>query len=77
MTFQQWYALEGALITVALGFLALAVLVYLAELVRDAMRWRRLVRVCGSEAKALDVVGMEERFRAGFRAANKRGWLNG
>ncbi len=66
MTFQQWYALEGALITVALGFLALAVLVYLAELVRDACRWRRLVRVCGSEAKALDVVAMEERVHLGF-----------
>jgi hypothetical protein len=53
--------------------------------VRDALRWRRLVRVCGSEASAVRVLTAAEAIPAevrsetlmamGMEGANRRGWI--
>jgi hypothetical protein len=64
--FEQWLHVIGAL----------CVVYVCGAHWSDSRKWRRLVRVCGSEAKALDVVAMEEMQRAGFRGANRRGWIH-
>ena len=54
---QNWHAVEGAIYCLALACLLLCVAWYALH---HVIRWRRLVRACGSEAIAMATVRLIE-----------------
>jgi hypothetical protein len=79
-----WLQLHFAIQFCALVLIACVVYVVLVWW-HDSRRWRRLVRVCGSEASALRVltaaeaipvdVRSERLMAMGMEGANRRGWI--
>jgi len=76
--------LEGAFICVIVGSTLLALVLAIALLVRDALRWRQFERACGGEKAALEMLAAAEEIdraasdvfnRHAFKAANRLGLL--
>lgn len=75
MTFPEFARLEGALICIALAVLLLAIGRVVYELLRESLKWRRLVRAAGGEGPALKVVEMLEHDAKDRRARQRRAQL--
>lgn len=72
MTFVEFARLEGALLCIALAVLLLAIGRVVYELLRESLKWRRLVRAAGGEGPALAMVEMLEEDTA---ARVGRAWM--
>jgi hypothetical protein len=84
ITLHEWAAVEGALICVCVGLLALAILLVVIQHWIESRNWRRLVKACGGHDVAIGLVKAAEATAAaatdviagiGFRSALRRGWL--
>jgi hypothetical protein len=83
-TLHEWAAVEGALICVGVGLLALAILLIVIQHWRESRNWRRLVKACGGHEVAIGLVKAAEATAVaatdviagiGFRSAARRRWL--